>query len=436
MRLNITDFAKIKNADIIVDGITVIAGENNTGKSTIGKILFSIFNSVSNIEDKIEKQRIKEIEETIMMSIHNYIRLTSNDIILNNISLASVKISEDVSKLQEQEDVQDQKDVYDKTYNIIESAIESLLLTETQSYKYHVLVDDITEKVFEIFRLSKEKITRELISLHFRDVFHRQINSLAEPKSIAELKLYIKGRTVEFSFSQNQCKKFASEVSIMHKAIYIDNPFIVEKLTGNGDLNPMDKFLKDLLIGSKTSDNMEGIIGKLLAKEKLEEITKTLEKVIDGEIVIEKSDEHYLSEKGINTPVSFNNLSTGMKSFVILKMLIENGMVKEKDVLVLDEPEIHLHPQWQVVYAELIVLLQKHFDLTIIITTHSPYFLDAINLFSIKYGIDKKVNFYLSSMENTGVEINRVTDNIDLIYKKMASPIQMLDTLRYELNNN
>ena len=29
-----------------------------------------------------------------------------------------------------------------------------------------------------------------------------------------------------------------------------------------------------------------------------------------------------------------------------------------------------------------------------------------------------------------------VTDNIDLIYKKMASPIQILDSLRYELNND
>ena len=40
MKLNIKNFAKIKEADIIVDGITVIAGENNTGKSTVGKILF------------------------------------------------------------------------------------------------------------------------------------------------------------------------------------------------------------------------------------------------------------------------------------------------------------------------------------------------------------------------------------------------------------
>ena len=43
MKLHIENVAKIKKADIDVEGITVIAGSNNTGKSTIGKILFSIF---------------------------------------------------------------------------------------------------------------------------------------------------------------------------------------------------------------------------------------------------------------------------------------------------------------------------------------------------------------------------------------------------------
>lgn len=37
MRLEIKNFAKIKEADITLDGITVIAGENNTGKSTVVK---------------------------------------------------------------------------------------------------------------------------------------------------------------------------------------------------------------------------------------------------------------------------------------------------------------------------------------------------------------------------------------------------------------
>lgn len=63
MRLNIKNFAKIKDADIIIDGITVIAGENNTGKSTVGKVLFSLFNSLQDIDNKILDDRAAAIRK-------------------------------------------------------------------------------------------------------------------------------------------------------------------------------------------------------------------------------------------------------------------------------------------------------------------------------------------------------------------------------------
>jgi len=47
MKLLIKDFSKIHEATIEFNGITVIAGNNNTGKSTVGKILFALFNSVN-----------------------------------------------------------------------------------------------------------------------------------------------------------------------------------------------------------------------------------------------------------------------------------------------------------------------------------------------------------------------------------------------------
>ena len=178
------------------------------------------------------------------------------------------------------------------------------------------------------------------------------------------------------------------------------------------------------------------MIETVRAKEKLNDIFRTLENVVDGEIITGRNgDDFYLKGHQFNEPISFYNLSTGMKSFVILKMLIEKGCIREKDVVILDEPEIHLHPQWQIAYAELIVLLQKHFDLSVVVTTHSPYFVDAINLFSCKYEIDSKVHYYLSSNVGNTVKMDDVTRKIDLIYQKMASPIQMLNTLRYELNN-
>ena len=46
MRFVVEGIGKIGRAEILLDGITLIVGENNTGKSTIGKALFAHVNSV------------------------------------------------------------------------------------------------------------------------------------------------------------------------------------------------------------------------------------------------------------------------------------------------------------------------------------------------------------------------------------------------------
>lgn len=124
-------------------------------------------------------------------------------------------------------------------------------------------------------------------------------------------------------------------------------------------------------------------------------------------------------------------MSTGLKSFALIKRLLEVGAIKEKDVLILDEPEVHLHPEWQLLYAKLIVLLQREFDLSMIITTHSPYFLDAIDVFSTKYNGSIKPHYYLAENVGNTSLLHDVSDNIDAIYKKLSDPMQMLENLRY-----
>lgn len=53
MKLHITNIGKIKEADIAIKGITVIGGENNTGKSTISKAMYAIFNSFVDLEARV-----------------------------------------------------------------------------------------------------------------------------------------------------------------------------------------------------------------------------------------------------------------------------------------------------------------------------------------------------------------------------------------------
>lgn len=55
MSIEIKKFGKIKEALIETNGLTVIAGHNDTGKSTIGKLLYSIIKSQISFPDLYDK---------------------------------------------------------------------------------------------------------------------------------------------------------------------------------------------------------------------------------------------------------------------------------------------------------------------------------------------------------------------------------------------
>ena len=432
MRLNIKNFSKIKEASILVDGITVIAGENNTGKSTVGKILFSLFNSVADIEKNVEQQRRTEIRERCRMILGNY-DVLREDLRIRRSRFYLETADEIIFQIFELQEKQNHI-LPEQVYTILENVLEPLY-EKDREFEYRELLQNLLKNIVNILNISGEVISLELLTRYFDRIFSGQMNSLLDQSSDAFLDLMIKDKHITLLFQNHICSDYQSSILLLNKAVYIDNPFVIDVLNHYSDLNPIDSYLKDLLQRQRGENDGYGVIESVIVKEKLNEIYQTLQKVVEGKIVVKKGDGFYLEKEGFYQPVSFSNLSTGLKSFVILKMLLEKGLLLEKDVLILDEPEIHLHPQWQIVYAELIVLLQKYFDLSIVVTTHSPYFLDALNLFSVKHGIDEKVNYYLSSMDQGHVKMEYVTDRIDSVYERMASPIQILESLRYELNN-
>lgn len=48
-----------------INGITVIAGENNTGKSTVGKALYIMFNSFLDVKQMVDEERIGSLRRTL-----------------------------------------------------------------------------------------------------------------------------------------------------------------------------------------------------------------------------------------------------------------------------------------------------------------------------------------------------------------------------------
>ena len=64
--------------------------------------------------------------------------------------------------------------------------------------------------------------------------------------------------------------------------------------------------------------------------------------------------------------------------------------------MIIDEPEAHLHPQWIVEFARLLVLLNKEIGLKIMVASHDPDMVSAIRYVSEAEGTLDNTNFYIA----------------------------------------
>ena len=141
-------------------------------------------------------------------------------------------------------------------------------------------------------------------------------------------------------------------------------------------------------------------------------------------------------EKDFSDAFFSQNVSTGLKALAFLEYAIRMGAIQKNDILILDEPEINLHPEWQVTYARALVLLQKAYNLTILITSHSPYFIRAIECFSDIYNTLEQLNVYLveKDEQNRYAMSNVMESEYGLadLYEILSAPF---DSLQEEINN-
>ncbi len=426
MQLKISNVGKIENATIDVNGITVIAGENNAGKSTIGKTMFAIFNSMNNMDEKIAQERKNRIRNIINGLLKGKIMQNIGTISdrRRRINIISTKLLDEIMEYLDSEEV-DTLEAY------LRKQISETTIFDNHEDKEE-FVTECAAKVEALLAISDKRVMTEVVTRWFGRVFEGQISPLWEEEIESEIEIVIKDKKILYHFKENTCISLETEVNILHQAFYIDNPFIVDEMSSY--IISSDNIMKNYLLNSLqtvSEDIYENIFDAVAAKEKMAEINEISTEVIDGDIEKNQDGEYCFKSNNYAEPLNVVNMSTGMKSFALIKRLLESGNLKEKDVIILDEPEIHLHPEWQLLYAKMIVLLQKQFDLSMIITTHSPYFLDAIDVFSAKYNIADRTKYYLA--ENTGNTsvLQDVTNNIDAIYKKLSDPMQMLENLRY-----
>lgn len=72
MQLTIENIGLIRQAKIQINGLTVIAGANDSGKSTVGKVIFSLVKAIQRYQDDLEQGKTHQLEnQAIQQALKN-----------------------------------------------------------------------------------------------------------------------------------------------------------------------------------------------------------------------------------------------------------------------------------------------------------------------------------------------------------------------------
>ncbi|SHI71418.1 AAA ATPase domain-containing protein [Fibrobacter sp. UWP2] len=427
MELSIENFAKIKTASIKLDGITAIAGLNDTGKSTVGKILYGMFSAIANIDKSVVLAKKRSIQQELNSLLHQN-NLNSH----GSISQSAFRYTREfIDDLVVSENKTDALDAYLRN---LEERQKEFEITYNEDLK-----TQITESIRKVLSIPDEKVAQSVVSLAFQKIFNERINNIDNPDADATVGLLVKNRPIELVFRDDSLESMRREISLVNSATYIDNPFVLDRLNQltiyENREAPWVRNLTNKLISLNEKKKNEALedeaLSRMIVSEGLQKILDELDEVAPGSIDNTHDGYLYRREKS-GKALSVNSLSTGLKAFAIIKRLLLNQGLKERDVLILDEPEVHLHPKWQLKYAEIIVLLQKTFNLTVVVTTHSSHFLEALDLYSKIHKTSDVCSYYFAScIQNSDlVSFENVTGQLEKIYSNLVQPSFLIDEIK------
>ena len=154
-------------------------------------------------------------------------------------------------------------------------------------------------------------------------------------------------------------------------------------------------------------------------------------KLLNGEVMLKSNDFNqtrlfYTRKDGLT--IRLEDTATGFKSFSYIMRLLENGYIDDKTLLMIDEPEAHLHPQWIVEFAHILVLLNKELGTKVMVASHNPNMVAAIQAIAKKQGILDKTHFYMAheseqrftyEYEDLGQDVEGVFKSFNVAYQKI-----------------
>lgn len=428
MRLKIENIGMIRHADIRLDGLTIIAGENDTGKSTVGKLIFSLVKAFNRYEQDLNESKSDKILELIEK---NYFQLRKEYEFGEKEWLRLRESFHPRLFLRELKNNQDDPlTVIDDKITLLKK-IDSLISIEHLESIRKIYLDDENKEL-----IIKRALTKAFISEFYFELSPKNLD-LASNINLSEglnkiSDISIKDNKVESLNLYDEL--FFNDVTFIETPIFLQMYELINSAATLFEMedNSNEKLFK--INRPKVALHTKDLISKLedaqylsfqqdkLFNNQLDDITR----ITGGSgFSFEKEERDFYFNKNENTKFKSINTATGLKSFGIIQLLIQANMLNERSLLIIDEPEIHLHPKWQVEYAKLIVALVKN-GIPVLLTSHSPEIIQALSVFSEQFGIQDRTAYYLTESDGTVSDINDVTDDINKIFIKLSEPLHNL----------
>ena len=439
IKLDIKNFGPINEANLNINKINIIGGKNASGKSFSSKLLFCFLTSMSDKGKFIESN-----------GIYGTFHMTINRLINKISQYSSDKIS------------------YDSI--LLKNELESLL----NNWKFN----EISYEYFLKFYMNLENIIKKNNILPDESI-KQELDSLKQGIEFSKEKYNYLGRVINFllvaEFGEFSLKNFKGgeiafketmdnlfnfnikyendsvnlkynvqdiENIIINNVIYIDNGqtlnFNIQQSSDgvivNNNSSPYHYIsLLENLIQKESNNNK--------AYEKIyhpyqKRFEDNLKDMMGGLFEFDEKKHQFVFKPADNDDgYDIRNIASGYKQMGILQSLFINKSITENTWIILGEPEVNLHPEMQVTLAKLLIEMSKELNVFLYINTHSPLLIEAMEVYSVKYGLKEEISFYLTqeNKDSRKFDIKQIEENkLYEIYNDLGDPYDIVDRIRGE----
>lgn len=422
VELSIKDFKAIKRADVQLDGITVVSGVNGCGKSTMSKLLYYIFRNANSFEELVLLYTNSQIRPYLnvleqIQSLLLYRRDTSSyrRLYFRNIELTSLESTHSFLDL-----VKDlcarflnlESDLQKAGNSIITERLRLILRSTLKSGE-----DRDTKKMLDalVRRISEHLTKAEQLNVE------RPYRLLKESLNAA-FDVNLSKSIVLKEYGDAILGENLSNVPLLHyikKVAYIDTPMVIGMETSSQQ--PIYWKELNLLLKQPPRRGYKRTINNIIKED-----------IIKGDVSFDEdgfsAGFKYKREDG--KEFDLLECATGIKSFSLLQLLLKNLFLDESTLLIIDEPEAHLHPQWIVEYARLIVLLHKKVGVKFFIASHSTDMVSAIRYIAEEEKCLSSLSFYVAENEeqkSNAFVFRPLGHDIEPIFESFNKSFERLD---------